>query len=151
MTFGYAYEGPPTCAHGGVIAELFDELLGSSAIIMNQAGMTGTLKVIYRQPTPLMVELDLVARLTGREGRKIFAWGGIYHQGVLTAEAEGIFIGAGQASTSSARRKRRPGVIDPGSSSSSLNAIDGLAQPRAQGWPRERDVRHGQVLFQMDQ
>ncbi len=26
--FGYPYEGPPTCVHGGVIAELFDELLG---------------------------------------------------------------------------------------------------------------------------
>ena len=26
--FGYQYEGPPTCVHGGVIAELFDELLG---------------------------------------------------------------------------------------------------------------------------
>ena len=29
VTFGYPYEGPPTCVHGGVIAELFDELLGS--------------------------------------------------------------------------------------------------------------------------
>ena len=28
VTFGYPYEGPPTCVHGGVIAELFDELLG---------------------------------------------------------------------------------------------------------------------------
>jgi hypothetical protein len=92
VTFGYPYEGPPTCVHGGVIAELFDELLGSANIIADQAGMTGTLKVIYRQPTPLLVELDVVARLTGTEGRKIFAWGGLYHQGVLTAEAEGIFI-----------------------------------------------------------
>ncbi len=33
-----------------------------------------------------------MARLTGREGRKIYAWGGIYHEGVLTAEADGIFI-----------------------------------------------------------
>ncbi len=30
VTYGYAYEGPPTCVHGGVIAELFDELLGMS-------------------------------------------------------------------------------------------------------------------------
>ena len=28
VTYGYPYEGPPTCVHGGVIAELFDELLG---------------------------------------------------------------------------------------------------------------------------
>ena len=26
VNFGYPYEGPPTCVHGGVIAEVFDEL-----------------------------------------------------------------------------------------------------------------------------
>jgi acyl-coenzyme A thioesterase PaaI-like protein len=92
VTFDYQYEGPPTCVHGGVIAELFDEMLGSANIIANQAGMTGTLTIRYHKPTPLLAPLDLVARLTGRERRKIFAWGGIYHNGELTAEANGIFI-----------------------------------------------------------
>ena len=54
--------------------------------------MTGTLKIRYRRPTPLLAPLELVARNTGHEGRKIFAWGGIYYQGELTAEADGIFI-----------------------------------------------------------
>jgi acyl-coenzyme A thioesterase PaaI-like protein len=92
VTFGYPDEGPPTCVHGGVIAELFDELLGSANILANRAGMTGTLTVRYRKPTPLLTPLDLVARMTGTERRKIFTWGGIYHDGELTAEAEGIFI-----------------------------------------------------------
>jgi hypothetical protein len=82
---------------GGVIAELFDELLGSVNILTGRAGMTGTLTVRYRRPTPLLTPLDLVARQTGSEGRKIFAWGGIYHEGELTAEAEGIFIEVGAA------------------------------------------------------
>ncbi len=90
--FGYAYEGPPTCVHGGIIAEVFDELLGSANILNGRAGMTGTLTVRYRRPTPLLTELSLVARQTRVEGRKIFSWGGIYHDGELTAEAEGIFI-----------------------------------------------------------
>jgi len=90
--YGYAYEGPPTCVHGGVIAGLFDELLGSVNIAIGRPGMTGTLTVKYRRPTPLLTPLDLVARQTSVEGRKIFAWGGIYHHGVLTAEADGIFI-----------------------------------------------------------
>ncbi len=85
VTFDYPYEGPPTCVHGGVMAELFDELLGSACILAETPGMTGTLTVRYRRPTPLLVPLDLVARLTGVEGRKIFAWGGIYHDGELTA------------------------------------------------------------------
>lgn len=92
VVFGYPYEGPPTCAHGGIIAELFDEMLGCANIVANAAGMTGTLTIKYRKPTPLMSRLDLVARHTHAEGRKSYAWGGIYHDGVLTAEAEGIFI-----------------------------------------------------------
>jgi acyl-coenzyme A thioesterase PaaI-like protein len=92
VTFGYQYEGPPTCVHGGVIAELFDELLGLANIVADQPGMTGTLKVRYSRPTPLLAPLELVSRFTGREGRKIFTWGGIYYQGELTAEAEGTFI-----------------------------------------------------------
>jgi acyl-coenzyme A thioesterase PaaI-like protein len=92
VTFGYQYEGPPTCVHGGVIAELFDELLGLANIAVGEGAMTGTLKIRYNRPTPLLAPLTLVARNTGHEGRKVFAWGGIYHEGELTAEAEGIFI-----------------------------------------------------------
>jgi hypothetical protein len=92
VTLGYAYEGPPTCVHGGVIAELFDELLGMANILAGQGAMTGTLTIRYRRPTPLLAPLQLAARHTGKEGRKVFAWGGIYAQGELTAEAEGVFI-----------------------------------------------------------
>jgi acyl-coenzyme A thioesterase PaaI-like protein len=92
VTFDYPYEGPPTCVHGGVIAELFDELLGMSNIVVGEGAMTGTLTVRYRRPTPLLAPLQLVARHTGKEGRKVYAWGGIYHRGELTAEADGVFI-----------------------------------------------------------
>lgn len=92
VTYGYAYEGPPTCVHGGVIAELFDELLGMCNILVGSGAMTGTLTVRYRRPTPLLAPLELVARHTGKEGRKVYAWGGIYCNGELTAEADGVFI-----------------------------------------------------------
>jgi hypothetical protein len=92
VTFDYPFEGPPTCVHGGVIAELFDELLGLSNILNGLGAMTGTLTVRYRRPTPLLAPLELAARNTGRDGRKVFAWGGLYHEGELTAEAEGVFI-----------------------------------------------------------
>jgi acyl-coenzyme A thioesterase PaaI-like protein len=92
VTFDYPFEGPPTCVHGGVIAELFDELLGLSNILAGLGAMTGTLTVRYRRPTPLLAPLEVAARHSGRDGRKVFAWGGLYHEGELTAEAEGIFI-----------------------------------------------------------
>ena len=90
--FDFQYEGPPTCVHGGVIALVFDELLGAANIAAGSPGMTGTLTIRYRKPTPLRTPLRLEARTTGRDGRKITTWGGIFLDDVLTAEAEGIFI-----------------------------------------------------------
>jgi acyl-coenzyme A thioesterase PaaI-like protein len=93
--FDWAYEGPPTCVHGGVIAETFDEMLGAANMVAGNPGMTGTLTVRYRKPTPLRTPLQIEARCLGRDGRKINTWAGIYHEGVLTAEADGLFIEVG--------------------------------------------------------
>lgn len=90
--FDYAYEGPPTCVHGGVIAETFDEILGVANIATDNPGMTASLTVQYRKPTPLRTDLRVEARVTGREGRKIRGWAGIFHGDVLTAEADGLFV-----------------------------------------------------------
>jgi len=90
--FDNQYEGPPTCVHGGVIAMVFDEMLGAANIVSGNPGMTGTLTIRYRKPTPLRTPLRLEARFEGRDGRKIRTTGAIYHGDVLTAEAEGIFI-----------------------------------------------------------
>ena len=78
VTFDYQYEGPPTCVHGGVIAELFDELMGAANVIAEKPAMTGTLTVRYRKPTPLLTSLDLVARCQRSEGRKVHTWAAIY-------------------------------------------------------------------------
>ncbi len=90
--FDYPYEGPPTCVHGGVIAETFDEVLGAANMVAGNPGMTGTLTVRYRKPTPLRTDLRIEARCLDRSGRKIRTWAGIYDGDVLTAEADGIFI-----------------------------------------------------------
>jgi acyl-coenzyme A thioesterase PaaI-like protein len=90
--FDYQYEGPPTCVHGGVIALVFDELLGAANIAAGCPGMTGTLTIRYRRPTPLRTDLRLEARCTGRQGRKITTRGAILLGDELLAEAEGLFI-----------------------------------------------------------
>ncbi len=95
--FGFRYEGPPTCVHGGVIAETFDEVMGMANLAAARGGMTGTLTVRYRRPTPLLTDLVVVARCLGQEGRKIRAWAALYHGEVLTAEAEAVFIEFPQA------------------------------------------------------
>ena len=90
--FDYPYEGPPNCVHGGVIAATFDEILGAAIMVSGNPGMTGTLTVRYRKPTPLRADLRLEARFLGRDGRKIRTWAGMYDGDVLTAEADGLFI-----------------------------------------------------------
>ena len=94
VTFGSAYEGPPGCVHGGFIAAAFDEVLGYAQSLSGAPGMTGTLTVRYRKPTPLHQELRFEAEFVRMERRKIFCEGVVIANGVTTAEAEGIFISA---------------------------------------------------------
>lgn len=91
-TFGAAYEGPPGAVHGGYVAAAFDEVLGMAQSLGGKPGMTGTLTVRYRRPTPLHAELQFEGELLRTEGRKIFTAGRLFAQGELRAEAEGIFI-----------------------------------------------------------
>jgi acyl-coenzyme A thioesterase PaaI-like protein len=90
--FDHQYEGPPTCVHGGVIALVFDEVLGSANILSGSPGMTGTLSVRYRRPTPTRTDLTVRGRFVKQEGRRVYTWGAIYRGDEITAEAEGIFV-----------------------------------------------------------
>ena len=87
-----AYEGPPGCVHGGVIAALFDELLGVANITAGVGAMTGTLTITYRSPTPLQTDLTFFAKVQGVDGRKVRTTGTIHAGDRLCAEADGIFI-----------------------------------------------------------
>ena len=92
VRFGAAYEGPPGHVHGGFVAAAFDEVLGFVQSTTGNPGMTGTLTIKYRRPTPLDTDLRFEGAVTRVEGRKIFAAGRLYAGDVLTAEAEGLFI-----------------------------------------------------------
>ena len=92
IRFGSAYEGPPGSVHGGVLAATFDEVLGMTQSLSEQPGMTGTLTIKYRQPTPLHRDLRFEGTLERVEGRKIFTRGRCFDGETLTAEAEGLFI-----------------------------------------------------------
>ena len=91
-TLGAAYEGPPGCVHGGVIALLFDEVLGIANIASGVGAMTGTLTIVYRSPTPLYGELRFEAHTQSIEGRKIHTVGTLHVGDRLCAEANGMFI-----------------------------------------------------------
>lgn len=89
---GAPYEGPPGYVHGAVIAATFDMLLGLANVASGNPGMTGTLTVRFRKPTPLHTDLSFETRTGEKEGRKVIAHGTLHANGELTAEAEGIFV-----------------------------------------------------------
>lgn len=90
--FGIAYEGPPGCVHGGYIAAAFDEVLGLTQTLSGRMGMTGTLTVRYRRPTPLNADLRFEGRVESVQGRKVTTRGRLLAGEELTAEATGLFI-----------------------------------------------------------
>lgn len=89
VRFGAAYEGPPRHVHGGLLAAMFDELLGRSQLV---PGFTGSLTIHYRRPAPLDRDLDLCAWVDRVDGRKRWLRGTCHLDGALLCEAEGLFI-----------------------------------------------------------
>ncbi|MGH9057452.1 MAG: PaaI family thioesterase [Acidimicrobiales bacterium] len=108
VRFGPAYEGPPGCVHGGFVAAAFDEVLGVTQSLSGQVGMTGTLSVRYRRPTPLFEPLRFEGRLDSVSGRKVLTSAEVTVGGEVTAEATGLFI-AVPPETFAALAGNRPG------------------------------------------
>lgn len=93
-TFDAPYNGPPDSVHGGILAAVFDEVLGAACFLQGLGAFTGTLTIRYRQTTPLGEPIRFRGRVTQVEDRKIFASGEATSEdgATLYAEAEGIFI-----------------------------------------------------------
>lgn len=92
FSLGAAYEGPAGLTHGGVTALILDNVLGAAAEAGGSPGMTGTLTIRYRRPTPLGEMLHAEAKTDRVEGVKTFVRGTISDAGGVCVEAEGVFI-----------------------------------------------------------
>jgi acyl-coenzyme A thioesterase PaaI-like protein len=104
FTLGAVYEGPPSYVHGGVSAMVLDQALGMAAAATGTPGMTATLETRYRRPTPLAVPLQVEAKASRVEGRKVYASGTISGpDGRVTVEATAMFIMPQRFVTSSPR------------------------------------------------
>jgi acyl-coenzyme A thioesterase PaaI-like protein len=93
VELGPAFEGAPGRSHGGIVAAVFDDVLGYLLTLHRQPGFTGELTVRYLAPTPLGQKLEFRARLTRVEGRKITTEGEAHDaDGNLVARATALFI-----------------------------------------------------------
>ena len=92
VTIGLAHEGPPHGVHGGVMAAIFDELLGHAQQVHKTLALTASLTIRYRSITPIDEELEFFAQVTHGTGRR---WNGratCTAGDKVTAEAEALFI-----------------------------------------------------------
>lgn len=92
VTLGVEYQGPPGGVHGGIVALLFDEMLGLANAAAESIGMTVDLQVTYKSMTPLDAPLRFEARQRRVDGRKIWCAGTLYAGDTLCATAEGLFV-----------------------------------------------------------
>jgi acyl-coenzyme A thioesterase PaaI-like protein len=90
---GPAFEGAPNRAHGGVVAAVFDDLMGFVLTIHESPAYTAELTVRYRRPTPVGEEIEFRARLVDRNGRCLhIAAEAVDGAGTKIATATGLFI-----------------------------------------------------------
>lgn len=94
MAIDPMFQGPPERVHGGVVALIFDEVMGCLNRIRGQRAFTARLAVDYRAPAPIGTELTFRAWFHTIDGRKITIRGEGRGPDGPFAEAEGLFIAA---------------------------------------------------------
>ena len=92
LRFNEAYQGPPACVHGGMVAAIFDDVLGRTRHFTGRNCVTGSLTISYKKPTPLNADLVLVATIKEILERKFIVSGELSLDGETLATAEAIFV-----------------------------------------------------------
>ncbi|MCF8589615.1 PaaI family thioesterase [Gordonia liuliyuniae] len=65
-------QGGPGVIHGGVLSAAFDEVMGTSPLLVGAPVVTVHLEVDFAKPIPLGSDLQFHARILGSERRKIY-------------------------------------------------------------------------------
>lgn len=92
VTLCERHEGAPGFAHGGALATILDDTLGSLLTLLRVPAVTAQLEVNYRRPAFLGRHFELEAWVESREGRKLRLAGEIREGGDVVADAVGLFV-----------------------------------------------------------
>lgn len=91
--FGPMCEGPIHHAHGGSIAAVLDEAMGSACWVLGHRVLAGTLTIRYRAPIPLDTVATVWTDVVRTEGRKVFTVGQVRGpDGLVYTDADGVFV-----------------------------------------------------------
>ena len=90
--FGPAFEAAPGRVHGGMVAAVFDDILGMAMARVRSPGFTGRLTVHYRAPVPMNQRIEFRAWAEPADGRKLVVQSEARLDGRLLAEADALFI-----------------------------------------------------------
>ena len=87
VELGPGCEGPPGHAHGGIIAALFDDAPAFLTRLVDETCVASELTVQYRRPVPIGQRLRIEARVTRRDGRRIYTEATMQHGDTTVARA----------------------------------------------------------------
>ncbi|GAA3032979.1 PaaI family thioesterase [Gordonia defluvii] len=65
-------EGGPGLIHGGILSAAFDEVMGTTALLIGVPVVTGHLEIDYARPIPIDSSLRFTADVLGRQRRKVY-------------------------------------------------------------------------------
>jgi acyl-coenzyme A thioesterase PaaI-like protein len=91
VTFGGAWEGGPGTVYGGFVAAAFDGMLGRAALSAGHLGVTRSLTIRFRRPTPLGAALHIESRAGEVTGRDMAVSAQLSSDGLAVAEADALF------------------------------------------------------------
>lgn len=90
------HQSYPNVTHGGISAAILDEVIGRAIMMTTDRetfGVTIELKVRYKKPVPLGVELKAIGRICRDQGRIFEGTGELYlPNGEVAIEAEGKYM-----------------------------------------------------------
>src|SRR5262249_44245197 len=89
--FGPAFEAAPGRVHGGMVAAVFDDILGMAMARVRSPGFTGRLTVHYRAPVPMNQRIEFTAWAEAANGRKLVVQSEARLDARLLAEADALF------------------------------------------------------------
>lgn len=118
VTLDRRHEGAPGFAHGGAVATVLDDALGTMLLVLRRPAVTAKLEVDYRRPAFLGRRFEIEAWAERTDDRKLWLAGVLREGDDVVAEAHALFVavsvehflkGRGQAEEPSSERAARTG------------------------------------------